>query len=158
MPFLWPLICHYKIRAVLVTRENVLKTLVSRRAAAASGVYHVSATLPAKTAVPTWQGRSVAIDPTTIISELNAIARQRDEWIGALQNVEYIELVYEDYVQDQLSWNNRVLDFIRVSRRALTSDLQKVNSNELRDVIANYDQVADVLQDSPYSHCLVRGG
>src|SRR5688572_8111341 len=79
-PYLWPLIAEYGVKVILVTRRNVLKTLVSRCAAAVSGVYHVSASLPAKTAVADWKPRTVKINSATVIQELDKIAQEADGW------------------------------------------------------------------------------
>src|SRR5688500_10261144 len=65
-PYLWPLIAEHGVKVVLVTRRNVLKTLVSRCAAAVSGVYHVSTSLQAKSAVADWVPRAVKIDSATV--------------------------------------------------------------------------------------------
>lgn len=153
-PVLWPLIRQHEVKAVLVTRRNVLKTLVSRLVAAASGVYHVSASLPVKTAVANWAGQMIVVNPATIIQDLDTIARQPVEWRSFLERMEFMELVYEDYVRDQLSWNAKVLDFLGVPRQPLMSDLKKVNPDELRNLVSNYDVIAELVRSSPYSYCL----
>lgn len=156
-PYLWPMIKQYRVKSILVTRRNVLKILVSKRAAAASGVYHVSASLPVKTAVANWASQSVAIDPATIIQELDAIAHQQMQWRKLLEHLEFMELVYEDYIQDQPSWNAKMLDFLGVPKQPLTSDLKKVNPDELRNLVSNYAEIVAVVRQSPYSYCLTSG-
>jgi LPS sulfotransferase NodH len=152
--YLWPLITKHDVKVILVTRRNVLKTLVSRRAAAATGVYHVSASLPAKTAVANWVASPVSIDSSTIIQDLDKIAGESVEWRGRLEHLDFMELIYEQYVQDQPSWNAKVLDFLKVSRRTLNSDLKKVNPDILRNLVANYDEIDAVVRRSSYSYCL----
>jgi len=73
-PYLWPLVLQHQVKTILVTRRNLLKTLVSRQTAASTGVYHVSATLPAKSAVANWAARPVRIEAATVIRDLDAIA------------------------------------------------------------------------------------
>jgi hypothetical protein len=153
-PFIWPLIVGCGAKAILVTRRNVLKTLVSRRAAATSGVYHVSPSLPAKSAVANWVPRPAFIDPTTVIDDLDKIANEPLEWKRRLGGVEFVELIYEEYVQDLPRWNTVALDFLGVSRQLLGSDLRKVNPNDLQDVVSNYDQIAEIVRKSRYSYCL----
>lgn len=153
-PYLWPLIKQHYVKFVLVTRRNVLKTLVSRRTAAATGVYHVSESLPAKAAVSRWVARPVVIDATTVVRNLDAIAKEAVEWRSRLRHFDFLELVYETYVRDQIYWNKKVLEFVRVPCQVLTSDLKKVNPDVLSNLVANYDEIADVVRRSPYSYCL----
>ena len=71
-----------------------------------------------------------------------------------MNHLEFMELVYEDYIQDQSSWTDTVLSFLRVPNQTLTSDLRKVNPDSLQYLIANYDEIADVVRCSPYAFCL----
>jgi LPS sulfotransferase NodH len=154
MPDLWPLVAQHDVKVILVTRRNFLKTLVSRQTAAATGVYHVSASLPVKTAVANWVARPAVIDAKTVVQNLDTIAQEVIEWKSRLGQLEFIELIYETYVQDQPDFNAKVLDFLEVPKRVLDSDLKKVNPDRLRNLLANYDEIADVVRRSPYSFCL----
>jgi len=153
-PYLWPLVMQHHVKVILVTRRNFLKTLVSRQTAATSGVYHVSASLPAKAAVTNWVARPVVIDAKTVVQDLDTIAQEVIEWKSRLGQLEFFELIYETYVQDQPNLNAMVLDFLEVPKRVLDSDLKKVNPDRLRNLVANYDEIADAVRRSPYSFCL----
>jgi LPS sulfotransferase NodH len=153
-PFLWPLICEYRVKAILVTRRNVLKTLVSRRTAATTGVYHVSPSLPVKTAVADWTAQPVRLDPESLLEDLEKISNETIEWKRRLQNCEFMELIYEEYVKDQPNWNSRVLDFLGAPRHELSSDLRKVNPDELDSLVSNFDEIAGIVRKSRWSSCL----
>lgn len=153
-PYLWPIIESTGAKAILMTRRNVLKTLVSRRAAALTRVYHVSQTLPAKTAVTNWDPKPVALDSQTVLQDLQAIENEAAEWRRRLAGREQFELTYEEYVDDPQTWNDAVQDFIGVTRNPLTSDLKKVNPDELRKLISNYDDISRILRTSRFSSCL----
>ena len=154
MPYLWTLIRRFPVRCILVTRRNCLKTFVSRAAAAASGIYHVSATLPAKSAVKGWVAQPVTLDPDTIIRELDEISSEPVRWRSRLEDVPTLEIAYETYVYHQSTCNDRVLDFLAMPRQPLSSDLKKVNPDRLSESIANYDEIADLVGKSPYAFCL----
>jgi Sulfotransferase family len=156
-PYLWQQVSDHVAAVVLMTRKNVLKTLVSRRAAAKSGVYHVSASLPVKTAVRDWSGEAVSLDVATLLQDLDDIAAEPDEWRRLIGGSDSLEVTYEDYVECQPDWNSRVLGFLDVRALPLHSDLKKVNPDSLRALVANYDQVAQVLRQSPYAFCLASG-
>jgi hypothetical protein len=65
-----------------------------------------------------------------------------------------MELIYEDYVQDQPSWNLKALGFLGAPSRALSSDLRKVNPDELESLVSNFDEIAGIVRKSRYSYCL----
>lgn len=154
-PYIWPLLLDKNTKFILVRRRNSLKTLVSRRSASESGVYHISRTLNVGSAVDDWQARGVNLDPATIINELDTISREYDTWQARLTgNIPHIEVVYEDYTQDISGGNERILDFLGVRRLPLTSDLEKVNPDDLGQSIKNYDEVAFALKDSQYEKFL----
>ncbi len=153
-PYLWPLVRRHQVKTILVTRRNLLKTLVSRRTAAATGVYHVSDSLPAKSAVANWVARPVRIEAATVIRDLEMIAEEAVKWRRSLENLQFMELIYEEYVLDQAYWNSRVLEFLKVPAQELKSDLTKVNPDVLRDLVTNFDEISDVVRQSPYSFCI----
>jgi hypothetical protein len=71
-----------------------------------------------------------------------------------LQNCEFMELIYEEYVKDQPNWNSRVLDFLGAPRHELSSDLRKVNPDELDSLVSNFDEIAGIVRKSRWSSCL----
>jgi LPS sulfotransferase NodH len=157
-PYLWPLICEYRVKAILITRRNVLKTLVSRRTAETTGVYHVSPSLPAKSAVSNWTAQPVRIEPKSLLDDLDRISNETTEWKRRLKDCQFMELIYEEYFQDQPAWNAKVLDFLGAPRHELSSDLRKVNPDELGSLVSNYDEIAGVIRTSRYSYCLPAAG
>jgi hypothetical protein len=145
-PYLWPALRDRNIRALLVSRRNVLKTLLSRLTAAQSGVYHVSKTLEQPTAVSSWKASRIHVDPSTVNQKLDAIESEHDDWLSMLSDVvPYCDIVYEDYVADMEAFNRSILDFLDVRYRPLHSDLRKVNPDKLEDIIENYDEIAATL-------------
>ena len=151
-PYIWPLLVAKDIKGILVRRRNSLKTLVSRRSAAKSGVYHISKTLPAQSAVKAWTGSSVAIDTSTLTNDLDAINSESAAWRSRLnEGIDHIDVVYEEYVGDMNAGNRRILDFLGVRQLPLSSDLKKVNRDDLSELISNYDEVVKVLKDTKYA-------
>jgi len=156
-PHIWSLLTKKNLKVLLVRRHNALKTLVSRRTAAESGVYHVSKTLPARSAVKEWTGSSIKINATTLIDDLNAINSETAAWRTRLDDkIEYIDIDYEEYVDDMEAGNRKILNFLDVRQLPLTSDLKKVNRDDLSTLISNYGEVAKVLQNTKYATYLDR--
>ena len=154
-PYIWSLLLQRDVRAVLVRRVNILRTLVSRCSAKESGVYHVSQTLPVTSAVKDWVPQSVEIRTATLVKDLAAIDAEYSAWQARLRNsVEYIDVGYEDYVADADAGNRKILEFLRVRQQPLESDLKKVNPGPLSDLISNYEQVVMTLRDTRYAQYL----
>lgn len=153
-PYLWHGTLAHGASVIHMTRRNVLKTLISRRAAAQSGVYHVSATLPVKSAVKDWSATAVTLDTSTLLHDLDAIAEEPAQWKRLIAGNRCFDLAYEEYVADQVGWNRSILGFLGASEMPLHSDLKKVNPDSLTRLIANYEEVSKVLRSSDYAHCL----
>lgn len=158
-PYIWPLLVDKDVRFILVRRRNLLKTLVSRRSASESGVYHVSRTLNVGSAVDDWRARGVRLDPATIISDLDAIRTEDAAWKNQLTgDIPNIEIIYEDYIRDIENQNRRILEFLGVRTLPLTSDLKKVNPDDLSQSIKNFDEVTSVLKGTRYEEFLAPNG
>jgi len=160
-PYIWPMLTNLKVSVIWVRRANVLKTLVSRRTAAASGIYHVAQSqndLPAGTG---WrrpdvaQDRSILIDTGTLLHDLNRVDQEQRMWAEKLRGrTNYLEVVYENYLANKDTGNEAMLDFLGVRRVPVASALHKINPDNLGQLIRNYDQVMDVLKGSKYEGCL----
>jgi LPS sulfotransferase NodH len=149
-PYLWALVRGHAPKVILVRRQNVLKTLLSRLAAAASGVYHVSGDKADAHARPA----QVRVDTRSLIGDLQAIDSEPEQWRERLGDMPYLEIVYEDYIRSVKSTNDRVLGFLGVETVDLASDLQKVNVDDLSQLIDNYAEVAAALAATKFARCL----
>ena len=157
-PYIWPMLEARGVSAIIVRRRNLLKTLVSRRSAAETGVYHVSRELGVKTAVDDWQSKGVALDTATLVADLEAIDAETENWQAKLSAAtRTLEIVYEDYASNIDSGNQAMLEFLGVRPMELKSDLKKVNPDDLRRSIRNYDDVASTLRDSRFEAMLATG-
>ena len=154
-PYIWSLLTELDVKAVMVRRRNVLKTLVSRRAAEVSGVYHVSGTLPTQSAVSTWVAKRIQVNTDTLLGDLGAIEAESAEWLERLKpRVEFIEVVYEDYVRGVNEGNRKILEFLGVPQMRLYSDLEKVNPDKLGELVSNYEAVERMLTGTRFAECL----
>lgn len=150
-PYIWPLLLERGIKVILVERRNVLKTLVSRRTASRSGVYHVSQSFRRGSSVTSWTPKKISLATDTLIADLDAISAERSRWESKLNNLERLLVVYEEYTADIQMGNKAMLDFLGVRYMPISSDLQKVNPDRLEDIILNYDDVRNALKQSRYS-------
>lgn len=137
------------LSVVHVTRRNVLKTLISRDVARATGVYH-------RTAESTERGQAaISLDPMTLVERLDGVVREEQAWDSLLRgHPALIKVCYEDFVNDREVATQRLLNFLGLGFVELNSPLQRLSPSDMRLIIANYDDVAAVLQATPYRSLL----
>jgi GTP:adenosylcobinamide-phosphate guanylyltransferase len=96
----------------------------------------------------------VRLNAQSLLDDLDSISNETIEWKRRLKDCEFIELIYEEYVQDQPGWNAKALEFLGAPWYALSSDLRKVNPDELGSLVSNFDEIASIVRKSRYSSCL----
>ena len=135
-------------RVIHLMRANLLKRLVS-------WIVLKKATRRANSNQPLPQVR-VRIETHELIDLLHDMALQVAHHQQMFSHsFPYMETNYEHFIRFQKRESDRVGAFLALgSLGYLKSDLVKVNSDSLRDVIANYDEVAEVLRGSPFAQFL----
>lgn len=133
-----------------VVRNNVLRTLVSRKLARARNLYH------SREAVPP---ASIRLEPSSLIRELEAIDTEAAAWEGFLRGLEVLRVEYESMLEEPVAECRRMLGFLGVDADAeLASPFQRVTSGGLEDLLENYDEVVERVGGTRYDHCLRPGG
>jgi LPS sulfotransferase NodH len=69
----------------------------------------------------------------------------------ALEDIDFCEVVYEDDLENasmHQSTIDRILDFVSLERRPVTTNHRKVNTQDLNDLIINYDEFVQCLVKS----------
>lgn len=129
-----------------VRRRNVLRSLISRYAARARDVHHST------TAVDT---PSVVIPVNKILKALNKISCDNLNWEKLGNSFPYMRVDYEDYVENPAEQNIRMLHFLGAAEDVdIQSPLVKVTPNDLRDVVANFDELAMKLRGTEHEAML----
>ncbi len=134
------------VKVVHLIRENCLKTFVSLELAKKRGVY----------------SSTKLLDKTKIVLDterLQAQLEDRKNLIGIHRSMfeanPYIEISYEAFIKSRRLETKRLLAFLNVEEtQKLTSELAKSNSNSLKDLIANYEEVAHQLKGSHFEEFL----
>ena len=154
-PYIATHLLRHSVKVLLVRRRNVLKTLVSRRSAEQSGVYHVSRSLKKGSSVEKWVAPKVTIDIETLVDDLESIDAEYLTWRSKITGkLEYIDIGYEDYVANQRIANESILSFLGAKSVALESDLKKVNPDELHAIVENYPEVVKTLRPTRFAEFL----
>lgn len=137
------------VKIVHLIRENFLDTILSQEGTRKRAIAHADS----GTRV---DAISLTLEPESILRRLESrhheVEQARD--FCKLLGGQVIELAYEDLL-GSIENIRPVLSFLGVSPDVdLNSSLVKLNSTSHRDLIANYDNVAAVLDGSPFARLL----
>jgi LPS sulfotransferase NodH len=139
-----------RVLVIHTLRRNHLKILVSHRLAAESGRFHSRDAGPAK--------RQIVLPVKGLITRLDLIAASERAARAAIRDLPSIEVWYEDYVGSQgPAYEARLCRALGqpVPPNGLESALTKVSSDDLRDTVRNYDQVAEALKGTRFEPFLM---
>ncbi len=141
-----PYILDNNFHVLHVRRKNVFRSLVSRFAANARGQHHSTAAVKTpKVALPTHD----------LINRMDIIAADNRNWESIKNKLPYLQIDYDDYVANPTEHNKQMLEFLGVSTDiSIQSPLVKVTPNDLRQVIANFDEVANIIKGTEYEAML----
>lgn len=135
-------------RVIHLVRKNVLKTMISR---AVKQITHRGQATAAE-AAPVIR---VTLQEERLLSDLERIHRTNEWWQEQCVGMHYLRVTYEDFVADKQSELRRMLDYLEVENVPdLKSHLIKVNPDNIRDVVTNYDAVRHRLEGTPFAWCL----
>lgn len=136
---------------VHLRRMNVLASLVSERAlplvSRRFGRPNVKTAINAVHFSP-----RVTLDPATIVDELEALCALVERSSALVEQFEVVEITYEDLIKEPPATLSRIAGFLGVSHEPeLRTRYQKIMPAELREVIANADQIASALAGTRFS-------
>lgn len=150
-PYQFPMAMGYvrerRLAVIHLTRRNVLQTHISRVTARTNGVWHTDKTLKG---CP-----RVTVPAAELLKSLDRIRRQDEVWTHKLTALSPLSISYEELVNDFDAVSMRILAFLNVDPSvSLKSSLKKINPNNFRQIIENYDAVRNTLTGTPYEKFL----
>jgi LPS sulfotransferase NodH len=120
--------------------------LVSRLSARATGVFHATE----KRARP-----KVTIQTAGLIKRLTKLEEEKTRWRDLVgDRLPMMRVSYEDFVRDGQACGRDMLQFIGVTPQPLGSQLSKLNPDQLREIVENYEEVARHLAATPFARYL----
>ena len=145
---LWrDLVADPSLRVIHLKRRNILRCLVSRKIAAQRDAWSADAEQPAEAA----QRKAVSFTA----SELQEGFSQTRSWehMGDrdFRRHRLLSLAYEDLAAQPAATLERVQRFLGLPPVRLNSDMKKQNPEPLRQLVANYDELKQAFDGSPWS-------
>ena len=146
------LLRQHQPQIIRMERRNVVKHVISQmnvsRVRSATGKPNATG---AQSRLP-----PIEIDPDDLINRirlLEAYEAEVSDYVASLGMP--TELVaYEELLVGEELVVNRVLDFLGVPRRTLTSPVRKSSPDDLRLAVKNFDEMAGALRGTPYETML----
>lgn len=137
-----------KVRVIQMRRSNRVKAVISRinarRLYEATGNWNL---YDKNDQMPPMQ-----VDPNQFAEYL----REREESDQELQayvdklNLPVIKIVYEDLLTDKLNTLLKIYAFLNIPARPVQEKTLKNTSDNLRDVVLNFDELRSIYQGTPY--------
>lgn len=143
---------HREIRVIHLRRENLLNTHVSlllmqkRR--------ELQATQPV---ARLW----IRVDPDRAIAAMRKAEARYLHFDQLFQGHPLLSLTYESMIDGSRLADakaQRICDFLGVSQQPMQSRIVKLNPRSLRDMVTNYDELAEVVSMSEFASLLEGGG
>jgi len=146
LPGILDYIKNNDVKVILLLRENLLKNTLSDLRARQTGVYHNSGKGTEK--LPKFH---VDLDMLgKKMEEIDGINKQLEQ---ATASMNRLKIAYEDFD----NWDatmSKVLNFINVKNIPLTPVSKKLNPDRLEDMIENYNEMKNWLEQKNYAHFL----
>lgn len=137
------------IRLIHLTRQNMLKTIVSREIADKTN---------------TWSNKSrnniqikdkqVEIDIDYCLNELEITHQFENKTRNEFNREFFMEITYEDLIRDNQKIMNEVFDFLDIEETKVKSSYKKQNKEKLEDLIINYKELYNALKRTKWSYLL----
>ena len=148
MPEILAYIFERQLPVVQVVRRNNVRTLISREIAKSTGVYHAHGDAERPNAC-------IRLEPATLLQRLDEIAAEEGRWAEVLRDsVRKHRICYEDVIEDRDATERALLRFLGVESATLTSTLRKLGSADLRESLANFDEVSRELRGTRFESML----
>jgi hypothetical protein len=133
-------------RIIHLRRENLLRRYLSHYIA--NRLTQVTLAVRGQT-VP--EIRQVVLDPQECERDFEKVLAREKEFAELLARHPSFSISYEEMIVPGSEKLQALLDFMGVQRRGLTTTTQKLGSDDLRKVIANFDELRTYFANSPFS-------
>jgi len=101
---------------------------------------------------------TVHVPTSDLVRQLEKQQKEGLRWKDAFSNYpEYMSISYEEFTRDKDQSVSNILSFLEMEPAvSLKSDLVKLNTAPLSEIITNFDEVRDCLADTPFAWCIAK--
>ena len=137
------------IRLIHLTRDNMLKTVVSREIADRTNTW-----------TNKWgkniqlSDKQVEIDIDYCLNEFEITKESENSTKNEYNREFFIELTYEDLIKDNQKMMNEVFNFLELKETKVKSGYKKQNKEKLEELIVNYKDLYEAIKRTKWSYLL----
>ena len=135
-------------RIIHLQRKNLLRAHISKLVALKTDVW-----INSGERIPL-EARSVHVDVEIMLADLDRVSKLIKETRSKFKNHKTIEVAYEDIIGRREETINRILSFLGVNQMRLQSRLKKINTEKLKDIVLNFEELKKSLEGTEYASML----
>jgi len=139
----------HSISIIHLTRKNLLKRHVSHKLAGSNKTPTVILDPAKKKEQP-----KIAINVQCCIEDISSAKEAEIRFREYFKDHKIFEIVYEDILADQNRVINKLQKFLDIKPIDLNLKTIKVNSDNLEDIVENYQELAMAIQETSYAQYL----
>jgi len=98
--------------------------------------------------------RKIKVDTEKMLADFETASKHINETRDKFKNHKSIEITYESLVDKREETINRILNFLEVKEMQLQSQLNKINTEKTKDLVLNYEELKERLDDTKYASML----
>ena len=143
------------IRIIHLTRQNRLRTVVSREIALATDQWYLHNN---HKRIPKSE-KQLALDVDKVLRKIEKIQELEQEATERFDSHPILHITYEDMVANHQGTADQIADFLSLRRfYAPNPTSVRQNPEPLAELIQNYDEVSEYISMSPWAHYLDTDG
>ena len=144
------LIKENDFHVIHLIRQNFLKIILSRETARKRSLYHASNS-------DDIESIKIHLQSENLIDELYEIKKEVDRNRAVFKSTAYSEVFYEDLIANKDEVTKSIINSLGLSLNGLSDmvfPLKKINSDKIEDIIDNYDEIKNILENSEFREFL----
>jgi len=138
-----------EIKIIHLVRENKLRTYLSLEIANKTDEWLVK-----KNKKSTLEEKQIKIDFDSFYTRVKDIEKYENETRIKYKKHNFIELSYEELVNDKDNTMKGIFNFLQVKENKFKSSLRKQNKESVKDLITNYDEFANKVKKTEFAYLL----
>ncbi len=132
-------------KIIYLRRKNKLNHALSNLIENQRGAAHKKDTIK--------ESIQIHVNPEQLINMINKRLENDKYETQILSGLKYLPITYEEDLENpelhQTTVDN-ILDYLKLKRRPTSTDLKKINTFKLKDLILNYDEVINILEKNNF--------
>ena len=137
------------ISIIHLTRKNLLKRYVSNRLSGSKKTPHVITDLKEKQEQP-----KVKINVQKCLEDIFYVKEAESRFREYFKNHRLFEIVYEDILAERNQQMAELQEFLGVKSKELKPKTLKINSDNLEDIVENYQELVMAIKETSYAQYL----